>query len=81
MRVPIAIGNPHGFAVPPAPYTEPSELFNFRGSVATAVLASTGKDNQGQELLLGGPGTDVRFMRGEYIAEDGSTHHGTFLHL
>lgn len=67
--------------VPPAPYTEPSEIFNFRGRVATAVLAGTGHDDRGTALRFGGPGTDVRFMQGEYVAADGSHHSGTFVHL
>ncbi|OLZ10290.1 hypothetical protein [Sulfobacillus thermosulfidooxidans] len=67
--------------VPPAPYTEPSEIFNFRGRVATAILAGWGRDNAGHMVRFGGPGTDVRFMQGEYVTEDGEKHYGTFIHL
>lgn len=66
--------------VPPAPYVEPSEIYNFRGQVATAVLLGRGRSQLGQALRFGGPGTDVRFMSGEYVA-DGIRTHGTFVHL
>lgn len=67
--------------VPPAPYTEPAEIYNFRGQIASAILAGVGQDNEGRILRFGGPGTDVRFMQGEYVTTDGKTHRGTFLHL
>ena len=67
--------------VPPAPYVEPSEIYNFRGRVATAVMVGHGRDNAGHTLRLGGPGTDVRFMAGEYVTADGSQSTGTFVHL
>lgn len=67
--------------VPPAPYAEPSEIFNFRGNVATAILAGTGHDNRGRAIKFGGPGTDVRFMQGEYVTGDGQHHRGTFIHI
>lgn len=67
--------------VPPGPYTEPSEILNFRGHVATGVTVGTARDNHGRRLTLGGSGTDVRLMQGEYVAADGKTHHGAFTHL
>lgn len=60
---------------------EPSEIRNFRGRVATAVLVGTARDNSGRRLSLGGAGTDVRFMQGEYTTADGRTRRGTFTHL
>lgn len=67
--------------VPPAPYVEPSEIYDFRGRVATAVLIGKGQDTHGTSILLGGPGTDVRFMTGDYLTADNVQHHGTFVHL
>lgn len=67
--------------VPPGPYAEPSEIFNFRGQVAAAVLAGTGHDTRGRSVKFGGPGTDFRFMRGEYVTADGTHHTGTFVHM
>lgn len=67
--------------VPPAPYVEPSEIYDFRGRVATAVLMGKGRDQNGNPIQLGGPGTDVRFMTGDYVTSDGTRHHGTFVHL
>lgn len=67
--------------VPPGPYTEPSEILNFRGHVATGVAIGTARDNHGRRLKLGGAGTDVRLMQGEYVGTDGATHRGTFTHL
>lgn len=82
MPMPIAEIDVHGHHnVPPGPYTEPSEILNFRGNVGTAVLVGTARDNQGRRLELGGMGTDVRFMHGEYQTPDGRRHRGTFTHL
>ncbi len=67
--------------VPPAPYAEPSEIFNFRGRVATAILAGDGRDQHGHSIKFGGPGTDLRFMHGEYVTADGMHHFGTFIHI
>ena len=67
--------------VPPGPYTEPSEIVNFRGTVATAVAVGTARDDRGRRLTLGGAGTDVRLMQGEYVGTDGRSHRGTFTHL
>ncbi|GAC1444993.1 MAG: hypothetical protein NVSMB52_05000 [Chloroflexota bacterium] len=67
--------------VPPAPYSEPSEIFNFRGQVGTAILAGKGRDGHGRPVNFGGPGTDLRFMHGEYVTADGKHHVGTFVHI
>jgi len=67
--------------VPPAPYSEPSEIFNFRGVVASAILAGRGHDQNGELVKFGGPGTDVRFMQGEYVTADGAHHQGAFIHI
>lgn len=67
--------------VPPGPYTEPSEILNFQGDVGVSVLVGSAHDNNGRALTLGGAGTDVRFMRGNYVTADGKTHSGTFTHL
>lgn len=67
--------------VPPAPYVEPSEIYDFRGQVATAILVGHGRDHQGTRMHVGGPGTDVRFMTGEFTTSDGIRRQGTFVHL
>jgi hypothetical protein len=64
-----------------APYAEPSQIFNFNGIVGAAVLAGTGVDQNGQLVRFGGPGTDLRFMDGEYVADDGTHHQGAFLRI
>jgi hypothetical protein len=66
---------------PAGPYNEPSQIFNFNGQVASAVLAGTGVDNNGQLVKFGGPGTDLRFMNGVYVAADGTQHQGAFLRI
>ena len=82
MASPIHILDKNGHHnVPPGPYTEPSEILNFRGHVATGVAIGTAHDNHGRRLTLGGAGTDVRLMQGEYVGTDGAVHHGTFTHL
>ena len=67
--------------VPPGPYTEPSEILNFQGDFGVGVLVGSAHDNHGRALTLGGAGTDVRFLRGNYVTADGKTHSGTFTHL
>jgi hypothetical protein len=67
--------------VPAAPYSEPSQIFDFKGRVAEAVLAGTGHDQHGNLIKIGGPGTDLRFMQGEYVTADGAHHQGTFLRI
>jgi hypothetical protein len=67
--------------VPAGPYAEPSQIFDFNGVVAAAVLAGTGRDHKGRVVKFGGPGTDLRFMQGEYVTADGMHHHGTFLRI
>jgi hypothetical protein len=67
--------------VPAGPYAEPSQIFNFNGIVGAAVLAGTGVDQSGQLVRFGGPGTDLRFMDGEYVTADGTHHQGAFLRI
>jgi hypothetical protein len=54
---------------------EPSTFTNFQGFTAFAVLSgqATGSDGKTYNVEF-----DVRVMEGEYIAEDGSHHRGTF---
>lgn len=54
---------------------EPSTLTNFKGFTTFAVLSgqATGSDGKIYNVEF-----DVRVMEGEYVAEDGSQHRGTF---
>jgi hypothetical protein len=82
--LPVPIPEIDAFAhhnVPAAPYAEPSQIFNFKGVVATAVLAGTGTSQSKESVRFGGPGTDLRFMSGEYVATDGTQHQGTFIRI
>jgi hypothetical protein len=64
----------------PAPNTDESSIFDFRGLVGVAEI-----DGPGAGMHLGEPlradatfGSDNRFMKGMYIGTDGKRHRGTF---
>jgi hypothetical protein len=54
---------------------EPSLLTNFQGFTTFAVISgqATGSDGKTYNVEF-----DVRVMEGEYVAEGGSHHRGTF---
>jgi hypothetical protein len=54
---------------------EPSTLTNFQGFTAFAVLSGHAEGSDGKRYNVE---CDVRVMQGEYVAEDGSHHQGTF---
>lgn len=59
---------------------DPSHIFDFSGIIAEADLLLTGT---GTDLVSGdsapyGFHTDMRFMKGEFVAADGETHTGAF---
>ena len=54
---------------------DPSLITDFSGAVAYAVLAGEARDRDGNDYDVE---FDVRVMQGEYVGEDGRTHHGTF---
>lgn len=59
---------------------DPSEIFDFSGVIAQADLLLTGT---GTDLNTGDSApydfhTDMRFMKGQFVAADGNTHKGAF---
>jgi hypothetical protein len=56
-------------------HVEPSNITDFRGVTALAYHVGTVTGSDGRTYNLE---TDVRVFAGEYVAEDGSRHEGTF---
>jgi hypothetical protein len=54
---------------------EPSLITNYTGFTAFTLLDGRAKDSDGKTYDVH---SDLRVMAGEYIAEDGSHHQGTF---
>jgi hypothetical protein len=54
---------------------EPSTMTNFNGFTAFTVLAGQAEGSDGKTYNVE---SDLRVMAGEYVAEDGSRHQGTF---
>ena len=54
---------------------EPSTITNFNGLVGYAVVAGSALGNDGKTYDVA---LDMRFFDGEYVAADGSHHHGAF---
>jgi len=59
----------------PGPGRWVSTVDNFNGLVGVANLQGTGKDDKGNTLDFE---CDVRVMQGNYIDQNGNSHHGTF---
>lgn len=59
---------------------DPSVITDFSGVIAGAdlLLTGTGTDLDTCESAPYGFHTDMRFMRGEFVAADGETHKGAF---
>ena len=53
----------------------PSLITDYHGFTAYSVVAGSARDTTGTMYDVE---LDVRVMQGEYVAEDGSTHYGTF---
>jgi hypothetical protein len=61
------------------PGIDPSSITDFKGQVGVADVRGTGtarKPDGSVETLLFD--TDVRFMKGTYVGQDGAVHRGTF---
>jgi hypothetical protein len=54
---------------------EPSAITNFNGFIGVAHVEGTGTDNLGNTLYWN---TDLRFMNGVFVGDDGKTRSGTF---
>ena len=73
----------HHFPLPPpgtplANLTEPSEITDFNGFIGDTRIRGAGVGiSNGVRMPLAFQ-SDVGFMKGEYIGEDGRHHHGTF---
>jgi hypothetical protein len=61
------------------PGVDPSSITDFKGLVGVADVRGTGTaknpDGSVETLLFD---TDMRFMRGVYVGQDGAVHRGTF---
>jgi len=56
--------------------TEPSEITDFNGFIGDTRIRGAGIGTGFAAPLAFQ--TDVGFMKGEYVGEDGGLHHGTF---
>jgi hypothetical protein len=58
---------------------DPSSITDFKGQVGVAEVQGTGTarnpDGSTETLLFD---TDMRFMKGTYVGQDGAVHRGTF---
>jgi hypothetical protein len=61
------------------PGVDPSSITDFKGQVGVAEVQGTGTarnpDGTVETLLFD---TDIRFMKGVYVGQDGAVHRGTF---
>jgi len=79
--MPVPPGGPHIFAPGPrslglqGPQANPSSVGNFDGTVALAYLKGRATGGDGHRFLML---NDMRIMTGDYLAGDGSRHHGSF---
>lgn len=55
--------------------TEPNTITDFRGVIAQAYHVGTATGSDGNRYNME---TDIRAYQGEYVAQDGSHHKGTF---
>jgi hypothetical protein len=70
----------HHFPVPPtgtplSGLNDPSEITDFNGFIGDTRLRGAGSGTGFPQLAFQ---TDMGFMQGEYIGQDGRHHHGTF---
>jgi hypothetical protein len=79
--MPVPPGSPHIFAPGPpglgfqGPQANPSSVGDFDGTVALAYLKGRATGGDGHRFLMR---DDMRVMTGDYLAADGSRHHGSF---
>ena len=57
---------------------EPNGITNFKGFAAMGYPAGTASGSDGTSFSMM---NDMRVFRGEYVAADGSHHHGTFVFI
>jgi hypothetical protein len=78
--MPVPPGGAHIFAPGPrgrlqGPQANPSSVGDFDGAVALAYLKGRATGGDGHRFLML---NDMRIMSGDYLAADGSRHHGSF---
>jgi hypothetical protein len=79
--MPVPPGGPHIFAPGPrslglqGPQANPSSVGDFDGTVALAYVKGSATGGDGHRFLML---NDMRIMTGDYLAADGSRHHGSF---
>jgi hypothetical protein len=79
--MPVPPGGPHIFAPGPrsrdlqGPQVNPSSIGDFEGTVALVYLKARATGGDGHRFLML---NDMRVMTGDYLAADGSRHHGSF---
>jgi hypothetical protein len=81
--MPVPPGGPHIFAPGPRSLGQgvqglqanPSSVGDFDGTVALAYLKGRATGGDGHRFLML---NDMRIMIGDYLAADGSRHHGSF---
>ena len=61
--------------LPPVPGLEMSTITDFNGQIGAADIKGDAVGSDGSSWTFD---TDMRFMQGEYIGEDGRHHNGTF---
>jgi len=79
--MPVPPGGPHIFAPGPrslglqGPQANPSSVGDFAGTVALAYVKGRAIGGDGHRFVML---NDMRIMSGDYVAADGSRHHGSF---
>jgi len=79
--MPVPPAGPHIFAPGPrslglqGPQANPSSVGDFDGTVALTYLKGRATGGDGHRFLML---NDMRIMTGDYLAADGSRHHGSF---
>ena len=57
---------------------EQSTITDFNGTIGCTIVRGTGVGRQGPSVIPLAFDSDMRFMKGRYIGEDGIVHNGTF---
>jgi hypothetical protein len=72
--------NGPGYMIPGDPSSLPdqSTITDFNGSIGCTIVRGTGVGRQGGAVVPLAFDSDMRFMKGRYIGEDGIIHTGTF---
>jgi len=79
--MPVPPGGVHIFAPGPralglqGPQANPSSVGDFDGTVALAYVKGRATGGDGHRFLML---NDMRIMTGDYLAADGTRHHGSF---